>query len=480
MKKLLTTITLSLTLLFTSIVPVFATGDNLNSNQTLDMAILNSTNSSFDIYESEPNDIRDEANKIQLNKKIHGEINGRWEDDYYEIVLTKNENLTIIGSMVPNPHIQSDLTNDFLLYLSNSDTEDIGCSELKIDDVTGVLTQELRINVNAGTYYIDACQTVSCVGEKYVFTVNGTKAIKVSKVSLNKKTTSLNLGDFETLIPTISPSNATNQNATWKSSNIAIATVSSYGVVTGVKAGASTITVTTVDGKKTSTCKVTVKNTPSINIFESEPNNEESQANIIQLDKIVHGNIDEEFDLDYYKIIIPKNGNLSIKGSMNNVNEYGSENQDLCIDLEDSNFDPIGYSLPIRVNGKAIAQELKFVAESGTYYIVVSQDSFDLSDTKYTFTTDLVSPSDLVSLKVSKPSLSMDKGASASLSLTATFKNRTTKDVSEDATWVSSEEDVATIDIVDGIAMIDAIAKGSTVITGEYFGKKVTAKVTVK
>jgi len=475
MKKLLTIITLSLALLFTSIVPVFATGDNLNSNQTLDMAILNSTNSSFDIYESEPNDIRDEANKIQLNKKIHGEINGRWEDDYYEIVLTKNENLTIIGSMVPNPHIQSDLTNDFLLYLSNSDTEDIGCSELKIDDVTGVLTQELRINVNAGTYYIDACQTVSCVGEKYVFTVNGTKAIKVSKVSLNKKTTSLNLRDFETLIPTVSPPNATNQNTTWKSSKTSVATVDSNGKVVGVKAGTAVITVTTVDGKKRATCKVTVNNIPSTEIYENEQNDEESNANIIQLNKNIHGEINESMDFDYYKINFLKDGNLTVLGSMDN----GEGNSSFQLCLVDSNLEEIGYSSDVFINDKITGQELKFKVNTGTYYILAVQWNDDCINAKYSFIGNLISSSDLKELNASTTSLNMKQGASKEISLIATLIDKTIKDVSLDATWVSNDTDVAVVDIVDRTVIIDAILKGSAVITGEYLGKKVSIKVTV-
>ena len=46
---------------------------------------------------------------------------------------------------------------------------------------------------------------------------------------------------------------------TWASSNATIATVDASGKVTGVAKGTATITVTTVDGGKTATCKVTVK-----------------------------------------------------------------------------------------------------------------------------------------------------------------------------------------------------------------------------
>ena len=71
--------------------------------------------------------------------------------------------------------------------------------------------------------------------------------------------TSIFVGDSETLTATITPENATNQKVTWKSSNEAVATVDAAGKVTAVKAGEATITVTTDDGGKTATCKVTVK-----------------------------------------------------------------------------------------------------------------------------------------------------------------------------------------------------------------------------
>ena len=93
-------------------------------------------------------------------------------------------------------------------------------------------------------------------------TLEATKTVKPTKVTLNKKTTTININSTETLIPTIFPSIATNQNVTWKSSNTKIATVDSTGLITGIKAGKSTITVTTVDNKKTSKCTVTVKTSP--------------------------------------------------------------------------------------------------------------------------------------------------------------------------------------------------------------------------
>lgn len=84
--------------------------------------------------------------------------------------------------------------------------------------------------------------------------------ISVERVTLNKTSATLTVGDTLTLTATITPTNATNKNVTWKSSDTTVATVSN-GVVTAKKAGTATITVTTADGSKTATCTVTVKST---------------------------------------------------------------------------------------------------------------------------------------------------------------------------------------------------------------------------
>lgn len=82
-------------------------------------------------------------------------------------------------------------------------------------------------------------------------------AIVPSSVSLNKTSTTITEGDIETLTATISPAVVADNTITWTSSDVTVATVTSAGVVTGVKAGTATITATTVNGKK-ATCAVTV------------------------------------------------------------------------------------------------------------------------------------------------------------------------------------------------------------------------------
>ena len=82
--------------------------------------------------------------------------------------------------------------------------------------------------------------------------------IAVTSVSLSSNSETIKVGKTVTLVPTVNPSNATNKNVNWSSSNTGIATVSG-GTVTGVAAGTVTITVSTVDGGKTATCTIVVQ-----------------------------------------------------------------------------------------------------------------------------------------------------------------------------------------------------------------------------
>ena len=94
----------------------------------------------------------------------------------------------------------------------------------------------------------------------------------VSSITLNETALTLNPGSNYTLNATASPSNATIPNLTWESDNHAVATVDQNGKVTGISAGAATITVRANDGSNVSaTCKVTVNSvTPSITLSQTE------------------------------------------------------------------------------------------------------------------------------------------------------------------------------------------------------------------
>lgn len=125
--------------------------------------------------------------------------------------------------------------------------------------LTGIEAFKSSYCPNLKTVYVYTNSTA----DKYFDSENYTKIyldepIAVENVTLNKTSATLTEGDTLTLTATVAPTNATNKNMTWKSSDTTVATVSN-GVVTAKKAGTATITVTTADGSKTATCTVTVK-----------------------------------------------------------------------------------------------------------------------------------------------------------------------------------------------------------------------------
>ena len=100
------------------------------------------------------------------------------------------------------------------------------------------------------------------------------EAIPVTGVVLNRSEVTLLKGDSVTLSAKLTPDNATNNNVTWTSSRPEVAKVDENGVVTGLKAGKTTITVKTKDGNKTDKCEITVENI-TVDVEEITLNTEE-------------------------------------------------------------------------------------------------------------------------------------------------------------------------------------------------------------
>ena len=81
--------------------------------------------------------------------------------------------------------------------------------------------------------------------------------VPVTGVSLSQSSISLKEGVSVEVTVTVMPDNASNKNVSWKSEDTGVATVSS-GKITAVAPGVTDITVTSADGNKTATLKVTV------------------------------------------------------------------------------------------------------------------------------------------------------------------------------------------------------------------------------
>lgn len=79
----------------------------------------------------------------------------------------------------------------------------------------------------------------------------------LSSITLNAANVNMKVNEAIQLTANLIPSNATDKEITWKSSNKKVATVTNTGLVTGVKNGTCTITATASNGMK-ATCTVTV------------------------------------------------------------------------------------------------------------------------------------------------------------------------------------------------------------------------------
>jgi aryl-phospho-beta-D-glucosidase BglC (GH1 family)/uncharacterized protein YjdB len=129
------------------------------------------------------------------------------------------------------------------------------------DNTSGTGSKPSHTYTAIGTY--SAVVTVSdgkggTANASITITITPAGSIPVTGVVLVPTSISIAAGTTIQLTATVSPSNATNKNVSWTSSNPTIASVNTTGVVTGVAAGTATITVSTADGAKTAECIVTV------------------------------------------------------------------------------------------------------------------------------------------------------------------------------------------------------------------------------
>ena len=150
-------------------------------------------------------------------------------------------------------------------YIYDINNTSMNVYEADISALTGAVTDF--------DIYVDAVPADSSMFSIYVdyvrFSLN---KVDVTGVSLDKTSAALIVGSTETLTATVSPSNATNKNVSWTSSDEKVAAVDQNGVVSAISAGTATITVTTEDQRKTANCVVSVKEKPVVSVESAETN----------------------------------------------------------------------------------------------------------------------------------------------------------------------------------------------------------------
>ena len=155
--------------------------------------------------------------------------------DKTEAVIEKTKTLTLTPTVYP-----SSLEDKSVKWKS---------SNTKV--VTVSTAGELK-GVKAGT------ATITCTSN--ATGLSTTCKVTVGYVKLDKTEAIIKKGKTLTLKPTVYPSALEDKSVKWKSSNTAVATVTSTGKVKGVKTGTATITCTSVATGLSTTCEVLVGN----------------------------------------------------------------------------------------------------------------------------------------------------------------------------------------------------------------------------
>ena len=246
----------------------------------------------------------------------------------------------------------------------------------------------------------------------------------VTSVTLNNTILSLNEGVSETLVATISPTDATNLEITWSSSDTSVATVDSSGSVTAVLKGTAIITVTTVDGSKTATCLVNV--------------------------------------------IIPVTG-VTINKTILDLNKSAEETLVAAISPGDASNKAVAWSSS-NTSVAAIDTNGKVTAVGGGISII----TVTTADGSKTATCQVNVYSQVTGVTLNKTTLSVSKGDTETLEVALSPDDANNKTV----TWSSSNSSIAS---VDSSGKVTAVEKGDCTITVRSIdsGQTATCQVNV-
>lgn len=136
----------------------------------------------------------------------------------------------------------------------------------KKDFINSSKTDILTLNIPKGTTYVTfVVDIVRGTGGNHGVIIddpillNSNSIINVTDVSIIANSNKIKVGDKLQFTANVIPSNATNKNVSWTSSNSSILMVNQNGLATAIAPGDSIITVTTADGNYTDSVRITVE-----------------------------------------------------------------------------------------------------------------------------------------------------------------------------------------------------------------------------
>ena len=332
--------------------------------------------------------------------------------DKTEIVLVEGSSQTLTATVEP-----TNATNKNVTW--SSDHEAIATV-----DQNGTVTARRGGQATITVTTADGRKTATCTVK-----VKIQIGEPVQSVGLNKTELALEVGKTGTLEAIVEPSDATNKNVIWSSSNPEVATVDN-GVVTTVSAGEAIITVTTEDGGKTATCKVTVNAPQTVPVTG------------VTLDKA--------------ELTLEKGSTGTLKAT---VEPQNATNNTVTWSSSNPEFATVD-------NGVVTA-----VSAGEAIITVTTEDGAKTATCKVTVNASQTVP--VTGVTLDKAELTLEKGSTGTLKATVEPQNATNNTV----TWSSSNPEFATVD--NGVVTAVSAGEATITVTTEDGGKTATCKVTV-
>ena len=266
-------------LIYKALIPVTSVSLDKTSQDLILGSTLKVTSSVLPVEATYPDVVWTSSNEVVATVDGQGLITAKASGKATITVTTKDGNKTSsleINVIVPVNSITLDKTS-LTLYINDT-------SSLKttISPADASNTNLIWKSSNEEVVTVDeqGLVTAKATGKATitVTTVDGNKTsfieinviVPVKSITLDKTSLTLYVNDTSSLKTTISPTNATNKNLIWKSSNEAVVTVDGQGLIKAKALGKATITVTTEDGNKTSSIDINVI-VPVNNIILGKP-----------------------------------------------------------------------------------------------------------------------------------------------------------------------------------------------------------------
>ncbi|MCL6586215.1 MAG: Ig-like domain-containing protein [Anoxybacillus sp.] len=331
--------------------------------------------------------------------------------------VTVGEYKTLKASVYPE-----NATNKELVWMSSNP------AVVKVDNNGNI------VGVSEGTAYVYVSTTDGTVSNKIYVTVKP-KRIVPTAIMLNTSYVELVIrGESKKLEATVEPANATNKSIYWSSSNANVVAVDGNGVIKPIGVGTAIVTAKTVEGGQIATCTVKVYSLHP----EREVKSLEVSENVFQLMT-----------------------NESLKFKVYAHFEDGSQkevtfDQEIIYQMFPTTIAEVKNGI-IKSKNRSGKGEVKIYYNGKTVKVpvIVSKNSVE----------ELHPSAQQVTLHAKKRTQEIE--------LIAIYKDGTTKDVTDLATWTTDNSEVAEVER----GLIKAVDEGIAKITARYDNQ--TAIITV-